>query len=551
MKRWAEKRLALMLILLLAAIWAGLPAGPTRPNRAIFSRLAWGSEHLSFRVVQEAYFHLRKSHYADPSYRSLLLGALEGMRKKVSSDEGKEKVDLIEGAEGVRWRVGGTEISVSLDEDDDEELRPLARAYELTRSAYYSESDKSRELAYAAIQGMMKRLDPHSALMDPQSFRELQVETRGEFGGIGIEISLRNGKLTVVSPIEGTPAYRIGMKAGDHIIKIEDFDTEGITLMEAVRRMRGPKGTPVTVQVRRAGVAQPLVFTIVRDIIHIRSVKSKVLPGKIGYVRLSSFVESTSRDLQKALRGLMKQEVQGLILDLRNNPGGLLRQAVEVADLFLGKGSLIVYTRGKRPELNLTFEDRRAGPFEKAPMVVLVNAGSASASEIVTGALQDLQRALIMGSRTFGKGSVQTIIPLSDGSGLRLTTALYYTPKGVEIQEKGIPPDAVVLQPGDEADRDVVPEKELLLRHEKPLKEESPSKEDSESRPNAGEPTSSKPDRPQRKPIQLGSDEDYQLSVARRVLAGASERGVAQLLIRAREILASLRQSPTPAASQP
>ncbi|MBI2880117.1 MAG: S41 family peptidase [Candidatus Tectomicrobia bacterium] len=548
MRRWADKRLTLALLVLLAALWAGLPGGAARPDWTAVHRPAWGSEDLSFRVVQEAFSIIRKNHYTEPDIRKLILGSLEGMRDKVASDLGKDKVRLIEEKEGIRWGAGQKEIRIPADEDLDGDLLPLMEAYDLVRAYYPEEKQKqARQLAYAAIAGMMRRLDPHSALMTPEAFKELQVETRGEFGGIGIEITLRDGKLTVVSPIEGTPAHRVGIQAGDLIVRIDGFDTQGITLMGAVRRMRGPKGTAVTLEVRRAGADGPVVFSIVRDIIHIQSVKEKVLPGKIGYVRVSSFVESTSRDLFKSLRSLERQGIRGLILDLRNNPGGLLRQAVEVADLFLGKDSLIVYTRGKRPEHNLKFVDRRPGPFGKFPMIVLVNAGSASASEIVTGALQDLHRALVMGTRTFGKGSVQTIIPLSDGSGLRVTTALYYTPKGREIQEKGIPPDAVVPQPGEENSRDVVLEKELVRSHQNGNGAKAPGPQATPER--KPDPPKAKP--PLRKPILLGSEEDHQLSIARRVLDEEPVAQVAQLMIRARQILASANKAQAKAGAQP
>ena len=551
LRQRADGRLALVLILLLVGIAIGLPAGPARPQRGAFPGLVWGLEDSSFQVVREAYSKIRKNHYEDPKYSRLVLGALKGINGEVASKKGEDKVQLNEEAENVRWRIGSKEITISLDEENGEDLQPLGRAYELARSTYFPESKEGQELAYAAIRGMIRSLDPHSALMTPEAFRELQVETRGEFGGIGIEITIRDENLTVVSPIDGTPAYRLGIQAGDQIVQIDDFNTKGITLRGAVRRMRGPKGTSVTLHIRRANVEKPLIFSIVRDIIRIQSVKSKVLPGKIGYIRLRTFVESTSRDLKRALRSLKEQDIQGLILDLRNNPGGLLRQAVEVSDLFLGKGTLIVSTRGKRREHNLRFVDRRGGPFWKTPMIILVNSGSASASEIVTGALQDLQRALVMGTRTFGKGSVQTIIPLNDGSGLRLTTALYYTPKGREIQEKGIPPDAVVRQPGDRRKQDVVLEKELLRRHKNRNQGGSSKKADFKDKPADDPPATPKKQQPRPKPIRFGSKEDHQLSVARRVLGEAPVRRVAQLMIRARQILASLSQSKAQAGSKP
>ena len=539
LKKWADKWLALALLLIVAGLWMGFPNGPNRSRPAAFPPLAWGSDGPSFRVIEEAFNVIRKNHYSDPRDRKLILAALDGIRAKVSADEGKDGLSETKGTEGVSWRIGPKEIAILVQDNVDGDLRPLSRAFHFVRAAFYPKEKEARELAYAAIRGMMKGLDPHSALMPPEAFHELQVETRGEFGGIGIEITIRDGKLTVVSPIDGTPAYRLGVKAEDHIVRIEDFNTKGITLRGAVRRMRGPKGIPVTIHVWRENIEKSLVFTIIRDIIRVQSVKSKVLPGKIGYIRLRSFVESSSRDLLKAMRKLKRKKIRGLVLDLRNNPGGLLRQAVQVADMFLRKGSLIVYTRGKRLEHSLRFVDRRTGPFGRVPMIILVNSGSASASEIVTGALQDLHRALIMGTRTFGKGSVQTIIPLSDGSGLRITTALYYTPKGREIHAKGIPPDAVVRQPGDTRKGDVVLEKELLRRHRERNKAgrgavAKPKKPETAPQPQAAPP----------KPIRLGSEEDYQLKVARRILDESPDRRVAQLMIRARRVLALLAQKP-------
>lgn len=343
----------------------------------------------------------------------------------------------------------------------------------------YVERVDTEKLIYGAIQGMLQSLDPHSSFMTAEVFKELQVETRGSFEGLGIEITVREGVLTVVSPIDDTPAFRAGLKAADQILKINGEPTKDMTLMEAIKRLRGPKGTKVTITIMRKGWSEPKDFTLTRDVIPIASVKYEKLPDNLGYVRIKSFQEGTAQDLEKALRDLenVPGGLKGLLLDLRNNPGGLLPQAIEVADKFIADG-LIVYTEGRqeRKEYRAHLEGTR----RDFPMVVLVNGGSASASEIVAGALQDHRRALLLGSPTFGKGSVQSIYgPLEDGSGLRLTVALYYTPKGRSIQAKGIMPDVRVEE--DEWEykptaKRVVREKDLS-RHLELDKEKKPSQE--------------------------------------------------------------------------
>lgn len=309
----------------------------------------------------------------------------------------------------------------------------------------YIKEVKIDDLIYGAIKGMLATLDPHSSFMPPDLYRELQVETAGSFGGLGIEITIREGTLTVVSPIEDTPAYRIGILAGDQIIKIEGKPTKKMNIMDAVKRMRGPKGTKVTITIWRSGLSEPKDFTITRAIIHIKSIKSKVLEKGYGYIRIKSFQEDTAGNLRNALKKLASEEggLKGLILDLRNNPGGLLDQAVQVGDAFLESGT-IVYTDGRLKGQNMRFTATKEGTYLGFPMVVMINGGSASASEIVAGALQDHQRAIILGTQSFGKASVQTIVPMDDGSGLRLTTALYYTPSDRSIQAKGIIPDIIV-----------------------------------------------------------------------------------------------------------
>jgi len=315
----------------------------------------------------------------------------------------------------------------------------------IIRKNYVEEPD-TKELIYGAINGMLNSLDPHSAFMPPDMYKEMKIDTRGEFGGLGIEIAIRDSVLTIVAPIEDTPAYRAGLMAGDQIVKIEDRFTKDLSIMEAVKLMRGPKGSKITITIMREGFENPKAFTLEREIIKTKSVKSRTLVDGFGYVRISQFQERTDSDLTKALENLMAENgdaLEGLVIDLRNNPGGLLDQAVSVSDLFLSSG-LIVYTGGRENDSQMKFEAHPDNTMPYTPTVVLINNGSASASEIVAGALQDHGRAVIMGTQSFGKGSVQTIIPLSDDSGLRLTTAYYYTPSGRSIQALGITPDIVV-----------------------------------------------------------------------------------------------------------
>ncbi|MFQ5329298.1 MAG: S41 family peptidase [Thermodesulfobacteriota bacterium] len=309
----------------------------------------------------------------------------------------------------------------------------------------YAEEVEPKELVYSAVKGVLQGLDPHSTFMTPDDYKEMQVGTRGRFGGIGIEIGIRDRILTVISPIEDTPADKAGIKAGDKIVKIEEKYTKDMTLLDAVKLMRGKKGTDVTISIMREGFEKPKPFTLTRAIIKIKSVKFKVLEEGFGYLRIAQFQEKTSSDVEAALKELGSRDgkLKGLVLDLRNDPGGLLNQAVEVSDKFISSG-LIVYTKGRVPGQDMKFEARAESTHPDYPIIVLVNGGSASASEIVAGALQDHKRAIILGTQTFGKGSVQTIIPLTDGSAIKLTTSKYYTPLGRSIQAKGIEPDIVV-----------------------------------------------------------------------------------------------------------
>ena len=328
-----------------------------------------------------------------------------------------------------------------------ENLKLFTEVLSIIQSQYVDEVP-AKDVIYNAIKGTLRGLDPHSSFLDPEMYREMQVETSGSFGGLGIEITLKDDVLTVVAPIEGTPAYRAGIHSGDRIVKIEGLSTKDMQLTDAVKRMRGKPGSKVTISIVREGWTEPKDFPIVREQIRVQSVKNQQLEPGIEYIRLRQFQEQTSGDLEAALEKDSKDgKIQGLILDLRNNPGGLLTSSVEVTEKFIDSGRLVVYTEGRVRNQNMRFQANSKRVFSDFPMVVLVNQGSASASEIVAGALQDWGRAVVIGTQTFGKGSVQTIIPLADGSGLRLTTAKYYTPKGRSIHGKGVTPDIIVEQP--------------------------------------------------------------------------------------------------------
>lgn len=343
------------------------------------------------------------------------------------------------------WMAGATQkavTDVSLTEDSYDSLRPLIQSMSLIKNNYVdAKKTKTKDLVYGAIKGMVEKLDPYSQFMDPQSFKDMRDDTQGSFGGLGIEIAVRDNQLTIVSPIDGTPAYRAGVQPGDEIMKINGESTESISIMDAVHKMRGKKGTKCVITIRRQGVKDWIDLPIIRDTIKIESVRSEMLDGKVGYIRLTEFMERTGADFDKALHTLEKDDMQGLILDLRNNPGGLLNMAAEIAEHFVPQGKLIVYTKGRLKSQDIKFFSTKKRPYSGKPLAVLVNQGSASASEIVAGAIQDHKLGIIVGVKTFGKGSVQTIIPLGDGSALRITTARYLTPKGQMIHGNGIKPD--------------------------------------------------------------------------------------------------------------
>jgi carboxyl-terminal processing protease len=350
--------------------------------------------------------------------------------------------------------LGGSAVSKVTDNAATyEQLRLFTEVLNIVQNQYVDEVPP-KDLIYNAIKGTLRGLDPHSSFLDPDSYREMQVETSGSFGGLGIEITLKDDILTVVAPIDGTPAYRAGLHTGDRILKIDGLATKDMQLADAVKRMRGKPGSKVTIGVLREGWSEPKDFEIVREQIRVQSVKTVELGEGLEYLKLRQFQEQSPHDLEAALEKFAKSGMKALILDLRNNPGGLLTAAVEVSEKFIDDGKLVVYTEGRVRNQNMRFSAHAKRGYSQMPMVVMVNQGSASASEIVAGALQDWGRATIVGTQTFGKGSVQTIIPLSDGSGLRLTTAKYFTPKGRSIHGKGIAPDVVVEVPKEPTPKD-------------------------------------------------------------------------------------------------
>ena len=343
-------------------------------------------------------------------------------------------VSLVIGQSVLAQRSGAT---LPLDE-----LRTFTEVFARIKNDYVEPTDDST-LLEDAIRGMLSGLDPHSSYLVPADYQELQAGTSGEFGGLGIEVGMEDGFVKIIAPIDDTPAQRAGVEAGDLIIRLDDTPVKGMSLTDAVKVMRGEPGTDIVLTIVREGVDRPIEITITRDVIRVTSVRSRSLEPGYGYVRISQFQVRTGENLREAVDKLQADAdsgLKGLVLDLRNNPGGVLSAAVAVSDAFLNEGT-IVYTEGRMEDAKLTFSAKGSDILEGIPLVVLVNAGSASASEIVAGALQDHRRAVIMGEKTFGKGSVQTVLPMDNGSALKLTTALYYTPSGASIQARGIVPD--------------------------------------------------------------------------------------------------------------
>jgi len=402
------------------------------------------------------------------------------------------KLWMVMVAAAVFWTIGAGFFG-DLDaksEETYEGLKIFADVIQLIEKEYVDDVE-SKELIQNAIQGMVQSLDPHSSLLPPEAFEDLQIDTKGKFTGIGIHITMKDGFVTVISPIEDTPAYKAGIKAQDRIVKVDGKPVKD--LRQAVNMMRGPKGTKVLVSILRAGAKKPIDFELIRDIIPVVSVKALKLKPGYGYIRLSQFSSTTTQELEEALNKVESGEipVKGLILDLRNNGGGLLNAAIKVSDLFLEEGK-ILSIKGRGKKNTKEYMATTNSPNRNYPMVVLINGGTASASEIVAGALQDQNRALILGTTSFGKGSVQTVETLRDGSGLKLTIARYYTPSGRSIQAKGIEPDIVLkhrrLDTRDLQEEGLLKEKDLLNHLEaEPGKKESPKPDKKESKPEARE----------------------------------------------------------------
>ncbi|MBI3545033.1 MAG: S41 family peptidase [Gammaproteobacteria bacterium] len=398
-----------------------------------------------------------------------------------------------------------------------DELRTFTEVFSRIK-ADYVEPVEDKKLLEDAVQGMLAGLDPHSAYLDAESFKDMRVETEGQFGGLGIEVTMENGFIKVVSPIEDTPAARAGLKTGDLVIRLDEKAVKGLTLTEAVRLMRGKPGSDITLTVVREGATKPLKITLTRAVIKIQSVKSRLLESGFGYVRVTQFQAGTDKGLVDAIKKLNtenKTPLRGMVLDLRNNPGGVLNAAVGISDAFLDKG-LIVYTEGRVADSKMKLTATPGDVLNGAPLVVLINGGSASASEIVAGALQDHKRAVIMGTKSFGKGSVQTIMPISNGGALKITTARYYTPSGRSIQASGIVPDIVAeeakitkSEAGDrlrEADLARHLENNLNTVEEVVKPKEEPKKDD-KKKDETGK---------------LAGPEDYQLQEALNLLKGIS-----------------------------
>jgi carboxyl-terminal processing protease len=418
-----------------------------------------------------------------------------------------------------------------------EELRAFTEVFGAIKTNYV-EPVEDKKLITEAINGMLTGLDPHSAYLDAEAFKELQVGTQGQFGGLGIEVGMEDGFVKVISPIEDTPAFKAGVKPGDLIIKLDETPVKGMTLNDAVKKMRGKPNTQITLTISRKGETTPIVVTLTRAVIKVQSVKSKVIEPGYGWVRVSQFQEGTAEAMEKALETMFKQgQIRGLVLDLRNDPGGLLHGAVAISSAFLPSKALVVSTDGRAEDARKKFfatpDDYARGSrgedvlrnlpaaVKNVPMVVLVNGGSASASEIVAGALQDHKRAVVIGTQTFGKGSVQTIMPLGNNTAIKLTTARYFTPGGRSIQARGITPDVIVDEPGAPQDR--IRESDLQ-RHLENLEKIEKQEADKAAKsgapaPSTAKPAIAKPVEPQ-KPIEMGSKDDFQLAQAIHYLKG-------------------------------
>jgi carboxyl-terminal processing protease len=434
--------LSLFLLLLTGAAAISRPADATRLIGFLSELNGQGQatqeRERELQLVQEVVSQVLDNYVLALDPVRLAVAAIEGM----SSAAAGERIIAERQGDAVRLQAGEASMVLPLSRDGRMNRESVSTAYHFIRQK--AAATPSKELAYGAIDGMLAQLDPHSSFMTPEVYKEMRLETQGSFGGLGIQVAVKDRQLTVVTPIAGTPADRAGIQPGDRIVRVDDMLTQQMTLMEAVQRLRGPAGSKVTLTILRQESPGQFQITLTREVIALKPIKLVTLEQSIGYIKIVSFSEQSGRNLQQAVQTLTEKGVKGVILDLRGNNGGLFNESIRAAELFLDEGQPVVSTASRHKNEAAHYKAAHPGALVKVPMIVLVNGGSASASEIVAAALQDLKRALIVGSKTYGKGSVQTIIPLKDGSALRLTTARYVTPAGRSIDGVGIQPDLVI-----------------------------------------------------------------------------------------------------------
>ena len=437
MKKVLNKKTILLTIILLTLLTTGL-------GLSIFiNKLTTEADRSKdFEVFKEALTIVRKNYVEEIPSKDLIHNAIQGMVGSLDShaDPDTPNHTIRKDAKDIFMKkLSGTTEGKP---DSSEELKAFKDTFAAVRETY-EEEHQPKHLIYNAIKGMIESLDSHSEFMTPEQYQEMQVDAKGEFGGIGIKLAVQGGMLTVTGLLNGTPASRAGIREGDKIIKIDNHLTKDMSLQDAISRTRGNPSTPVRLMILRGGSKQAQDYTIIREMITIKSVSSQMLSDGIGYIKINQFQKQTASELSGALSELQQKHMHALILDLRNNPGGLVFSAVDVAGQFIPSGEIVVYTKNKKGEKK-EYLSRENNPYSSIPIIILVNEKSASASEIVAGALKDWQRAALIGTRTYGKGSVQTLVPLKDGSAIKITTAKYYTPKGTSIQTTGITPDIVV-----------------------------------------------------------------------------------------------------------
>jgi len=439
MKKMTNKKITLLMVMILTVVTTGIFIS------TLMNKLTTEADRSKeLEVFKEALTIVRKNYVEDIPSKELIHSAIHGMMGSLDSHsdfmtpEQHQAMQMDAKGIFISKLIGTTEAK----QDSSEELKLFKDTFAIVRKNY-EEDQQPKHLIYSAIKGMIGSLDPHSDFMTPEQYQEMQVDTKGEFGGIGIKLDIKEGILTVIGLLDDTPSFRAGIKEGDKIIKINNDFTKDMSLQDAISRTRGNPSTAVNLTILRKGWKETKDCTITREIIKIKSVKSEMLNDGIGYIKIFQFQKQTASEIAAALSTLMQKHMHALILDLRDNPGGLVYSAVDVVSQFIPSEKIVVYTKNKKGE-NKEYRSKETNPYTSVPMVIIVNEGSASASEIVAGALKDWQRATLIGTRTYGKGSVQTVVPLKDGSALKLTTAKYYTPKGISIQTTGILPDIVV-----------------------------------------------------------------------------------------------------------